>query len=264
MLRNPAEGGISLEVTGPQGSGKTSLLFHIWEKIIEKNPDELTFMYDSIESPVMFNRVKNWRIFAEPGLDLTFRDIIRNKFIDYPYYTFKDYEDIYINARPKYINVIYFKNLTSWIPFLNFLRRSMHRAGHKFLDPEGPPVWKTVIWDEYEDIAPANEPNPIWTFNRDLANNEKNTRKGLVTKLVDTQNRWDVDHRVRGKLMLRAYLKGAYVDKNSRIKQIAVDSIKSLYGQRQALIEWAAIYGKIRFKAYPPIDPIFEVIQKEI
>lgn len=262
FLRNPAVGGVFLEVSGVQGSGKTSCLFDITNKIMEKNPDELVFMRDRVNTPVQFNRYPRWRIMAEEGLELKFRDIQKDKYLEIPVTYFKNYEDLYRKAKPGYINVVYFNNeRKQWFKFISYLRRTMHRRGHMYLNENiEEPVWKTVIWDEYEDLCPADEEKPLWTMIKNFKDEAKNIRKGLVTLLVDTQNKWDVDYRVRGKLMMRVYLKGAAVDKNSPINQKAINALDQIDGKRQALIDWGARYGKIRFNPYPPRKPLFEVI----
>jgi len=264
MLRDPSEGGVFFEVTGSQGSGKTSLIFNLVKKIMEVNPEELVFMRDSIQSPVQFNRFPRWRIMAEDGLKIAFRDIVHNKLLNIPVTRFRDYDDLYSNAKPNTINAVYFnEERKQWFEFINYLRRATHRINHSYLrqDTEEP-VWKTVIWDEYEDLCPDNEPKPVWTWIKNFKDEVKNIRKGLVSFLVNTQNKWDVDHRIRGKIMIRAYLKGAKVDKNSPIDQPAVNVLEEVDGKRQAMLDWDARYGKIRFNPYPPKNPLFEVVIK--
>lgn len=243
--RDKAEGGVSVETVGPQGSGKTSFDLHIATKIMEKYPEELIFYRDSVESPVQFNRVDNWRIYAEEGVSLKFRDYSTNRYFDLPVYVFKDFDELYEKAKPGLLNVVYFKKEYTWIDFLNYLRRHMHRGSG----------WKSVFLEEYEDISPQYAAGKGWQKNLIYSKNAKNIRKGLVSTFANTQSKGDVSHLVRSKLMMHSYLRGSKVDDISPIDQRAVDKLRV----GEALIDFGSNFGKITFKAFPPKLPIFEV-----
>jgi len=257
FLRDAHEGAPSIEITGPQGSGKTSMLFHLVSKIMYKNPEELVFMKDS-HGNIQCNRFENWRILTQKGVSLEIRDMYTNRILKMPITVFETFEDLYFAAKPLSINVIYFKDdIHDWMDFMGFIRRTMHRTEHPYLDQTKKGlVWKTIIWDEYDDICPADQPNPMWKWIENLKNELKHTRKGLVTLLADTHNVADCDYRVRGKMMMRCFLKGTRRDKYSRVSQKAIDALKEVIENeiifRQALIEWDASFGKIRFRAFPP------------
>jgi len=243
--RDKAEGGVSVETVGPQGSGKTSFDLHIAMKIMKKYPDELIFYRDSIESPVQFNRIDNWRIYAEEGVTLKFRDYSTNRYFDLPVYTFKNFDELYDIAKPGLLNVVYFKKEYTWIDFLNYLRRHMHRGSG----------WKSVFLEEYEDISPQYAAGTGWTKNLIYSKNAKNIRKGLVSTFANTQSKGDVSHMVRSKLMIHSYLRGSTVDDNSPIDQRAIDKLDI----GEAMIDYGSNFGKITFRAFPPRLPIFEV-----
>jgi len=242
--RDKSEGGFSMETVGPQGSGKTSLDLHIIDKTIEKFRDELLFFRDSTESPVQFNRIDKWHIYGQEGMKLKFRDYDTNKYFNQPVTYFTSFDDIYENAEPGIANVIYFIREHTWIDFLNYLRRHMHRGSG----------WKTVFLEEYEDIAPQYAKSTGWKKNQLYSKNAKNIRKGLVNTLANTQNKSDVSYFIRTKLMIRSYLRGAKVDDISPIQQKAVDKLK----MGEALIDYGTNFGKITFDPYRP-KQIFEV-----
>ena len=242
--RDKAEGGVSLETVGPQGSGKSSLDLHIASRIMDKFPGEILFYRDSIESPVQFNRVENYQIYVENGLKLKFRDYDTNSYFHMPVTMFNDFDELYEKALPCQLNVVYFIHEYTWIDFLNYLRRHMHHGSG----------WKSVFLEEYEDIAPQYAGGKWWKKNLLYSKNAKNIRKGLVSTFANTQSKADVSHFIRNKLMMRSYLRGAKVDQLSPIVQGAIDKLR----MGEAMIDFGSSFGKITFKAFPP-KKIFEV-----
>jgi hypothetical protein len=243
--RDKTEGGVSLETVGPQGSGKTSADLHFLERIRDKHPEEILFYRDSVESPVQFNRVDKWRIYAEEGTTLKFRDYTTNSYFDVSVTPFCDFEDLYNKAEPYVLNVIYFKKEYTWIDYLNYLRRHMHRGNG----------WKSVFLEEYEDITPQYAGGKQWIKNLLYSKNAKNIRKGLVSTFANTQAKSDVSYFIRNKLMMRSYLNGSKVDDTSPIEQRAVDKLHI----GEAMIDFGSRFGKFTHKAFPPTKKIFEV-----
>lgn len=243
--RDKNEGGVSVETVGPQGSGKTSFDLHVATKIMDKYPEEILFYRDSIESPVQFNRVENWKIYVEEGVTLKFRDYNTNKYFDLPVVVFKDFEELFNIAEPCMLNVVYFKKEYTWIDLLNYLRRHMHR-GNGF---------KSVFLEEYEDIAPQYAGGKQWRKNLLYSKNAKNIRKGLVSTFANTQSKSDVSHFIRSKLMMRSYLRGSKVDDVSPIDQRLVNGLK----MGETIIDFGSNFGKVIFDPFKPDDMIFEV-----
>ena len=134
-----------METVGPQGSGKTSLGLHFADRIMEKFPEEILFYRDSVESPVQFNRLNKYQIFCENGLRLKFRDYSSNDYFYIPVTVFNGFAELYEKAKPGQLNVVYFIHEYTWIDFLNYLRRHMHKGSG----------WKSVFLEEYEDVEVA-------------------------------------------------------------------------------------------------------------
>lgn len=243
--RDKNEGGVFLETIGPQGSGKTSFDFHLATKIQNMYPDELIFYRDCVDAPVQFNRVDKYVIFCQEPMQLNFRDYKKNENISIEYEFFKDYDDLYSKAQMGVFNIPFFIDEYSWIEFLNYLRRHFHRGNG----------WKTVILEEYEDIAPQYGGGIYWLKNREFANNVKHIRKGLVNCFVNTQKKGEVYSFVRGKLMMRSYLCGSKVDDISPLYQNLISNLKL----GEAAIDYGENFGMINFKPFKPKDEIFEV-----
>ena len=76
QLRDESTGGFTSLTSGPTGSGKTSQLFYEAKMFMNLYPKEIIFFRDSMLSASNFNRIgKNWKIFAEVGCDLKFRNL---------------------------------------------------------------------------------------------------------------------------------------------------------------------------------------------
>jgi hypothetical protein len=245
MIRKTDRGGCANEILGPQGTGKTSLMLSYACRIMEENPEEIVIWRDSYQSPCMFNRLNYWEIYAEEGVDLEFRDIYKNKFLDLPVTYFKDFYELEKKITPQQLNVVYTKDeIIGYIKLINFFRR---RAG-----------WQSIFIDEYEDIAPINESGIYYKLIGALGKNIKNIRKGLVSLFCNTQDKGSVDWRVRPKFMCYTYLPGAVVDGNSEVYQQAVNNLNVGAGY----ISWYGKFGKIFFPGYKPKELIFEAIDK--
>ncbi len=245
MSRRTDQGGCADEILGPQGTGKTSLMLSYACRIMEENPDEIIIWRDSYQSPCMFNRLKNWEIFAEEGTDLEFRDISTNEILNIDVIFFKDYYQLEKMISPQQLNVVYVKNeIIGYIKLINFFRR---QAG-----------WQSIFIDEYEDIAPINESGIYYKLIGALGRNIKNIRKGLVSLFCNTQDKSSIDWRVRPKFMCYTYLPGAMVDGTSEIYQQAVNALEV----GQGFVSWFGKFGKILFPGFIPNDLVFEAVDK--
>lgn len=256
-LRDPSQGGFNSLTVGPPGSGKTSQLLYEASMISNWYPDEIMFWRDSTRGAAQFNRIgDNWKIFVEKGMKLRFRDLSNGNDLDIEYRTFKNFDEL-INkdtreglAKPKQLNVVYLNDDYRWIDLMGHLRSTIG--------------WQSVFIDEIEDICPLNpgkrpgeRRNIRNQKNIEFSNNAKALRKGLVNLYADTQNTSELDWRFIGKLNFICYLRGARVFSESRVKQVAIDGLNI----GEVWIDWEnRMYGKAVFSAFPPINPVFEVI----
>lgn len=256
QLRDESTGGFTSLTSGPTGSGKTSQLFYEAKMFMELYPKEIIFFRDSMLSASNFNRIgKKWKIFAEAGCDLKFRNLNTGGSMNVKYKTFNDFNELVDKdtgegwAKPGFLNVIYFKNDYRWIDLLMHLRRVVG--------------WQSVFIDEIEDIIPLNpskrageDRNMRNEKNIEFSNNVKKLRRGLVNLLCDTQSEDEIDWRFKRKLNFNVYLRGSRVSGNSRIKQAAVDKLSL----GECFIDMEnRIYGKSNFTSFPPRKPIIEV-----
>ncbi len=224
LIRNPRQGGKLMIVYGEQGSGKTTILETIAWAVKLLYPEEI----------VMWRGQKScmWADFL--ATDLPVRVIYSGP------------EPIFVDAwtgRPAkldielvgpispsemldacdsdYVNVIYIYTegpkgpidfATKWLDLLRALEEQPHG-------------WVSLLFDEVEDLAPANPKGTLWSLVEEIAQTVKEFRKNWVSFYAATQNYFDVDYRLRGKMQFRMYLKGAVAPPRSRVWQRAIDSL---------------------------------------
>lgn len=245
FVHNQDYGGIFSEVTGAQGSGKTSVLLCFADYVIKNYSDEKMFWRSSYNSPLQFFKIGDrdkYEIFVKEGANVVFRDRDNHlKHVDvHPTY-FTDFEDLWNKASRGKISAVFFGNRYEWLKFISWLR--------------GVGEWVNIYIDELGDIAPSNTQGDLWQQLRDFSNVLKDVRRCMMHIHVNTQSVVDVDYRVRGKVMLKIFLPGAIVDKNTRVTQRAVDNLDrdSKHGN-QAYMDLHGEFGLVRFTSiYRPI-----------
>lgn len=240
--RNVATGGTTVEILGPQGTGKTSLMLNYACRIMEENPDELIIWKDSWDSQSQFNRIKDWEVFAEEGVELRFRNIRKNEEENIEVKHFSDFEHLARMLSPQQLNVVYLKDdIIGWAKLLNFFRRYKG--------------WQSIFIDEYKDIAPINTRSPYYNYIGEIAKEMSMVRKGLVSFYGNTQSKSQIDYRFRSGFMVVTYLSGAKKDKITSIYQQAINKLD----KGEAWLSWYGKFGKIHFPAFPPKEPIMDV-----
>lgn len=237
-------GGVFTEITGSQGSGKTSVMLSFMDYTMRHYPQEKIFFSNCYNAPFQFVKIgkDNFTIMVKQGKNITFHD--RNqklKVIKPRVVYFNDYNDLYDKAEPGKCNAVFFGNRLEWIDFLHFLRS----VGE----------WTHIYFDELSEIAPAFSSGKTWKKIKNFALDLKEARKCMLNVHSNSQSVSDIDHRVRSKVMVKIYLPGARSDNISRITQTAIDNLnEDPVKGNEAYLEFSGKFGRTVFKdIYRPI-----------
>lgn len=246
--RDQDVGGSVTEITGISGSGKTSLCLGMATKIIKNNPRELVFWREAVGSPCQFNKIDDsigYQLLAEKRYHLKALEITNNlKHAPLEIRQFRGVKELISISKPGMLNVVYFKDLYRWVDLIMALRLL--------------PGWKTIFWDEYEDICPQRCKGITWKKNDDLANNIKQLRKSGISLIMNTQSNMDADFRIRSKIMCWIYCYGARVDTLSPITDSAVHSLRV----GEAWIDHGhSLFGEFNFPPFKPKPNIYTVVE---
>ena len=237
-VHDPDSGGVFTEVTGSQGSGKTSVLLSFMDYTLRHYPQEKIFWSNCYNAPLQFVKIgkDRFHILVEKESGITFHDRNAKLKLIYPEVTtFKGYEDLYEKAISGKCNAVFFPDRMTWIDFIHYLRS----VGE----------WIHVYIDELSEIAPAFTSGRTWKKIRDFSLDLKECRKCMLNIHTNTQSVSDIDHRVRSKVMVKIYLPGARADNISRITQIAIDNLnEDPVKGNEAYLEYSGKFGKTIFK----------------
>jgi hypothetical protein len=238
-------GGVFSEITGSQGSGKTSVMLSFMDYTIKNYPNEKIFWSSCYNAPLQFVKIgeKNYHIMVLEGSGVTFHD--RNhklKKIDLPVTYFKDFDNLYEKSLKGKCNAVFFGDRYKWMDYIHYLRS----VGE----------WCHVYIDEISELCPAFTSGKLWHKIKDFSLDLKEVRKCMMNVHTNTQSVSDIDHRVRTKLMVKVYLVGARSDNVSRITQTAIDNLdEDPEHGNEAYLEFSGKFGKTRFKdIYKPIQ----------
>lgn len=239
-------GGSFTECTGSQGCGKTSLLLGFAEKIIRTYPGELVLWRESIDCPAQWNKFNGEvRILVEKNYKITIRNQVDRsiaKEIEIIY--FEGLDELLSLLKPSCLNVIYFEMGYSWV---DLIKKLIVKPG-----------FKTLLWDEYEDLLPEHSSGIVWKKNGEFSNALKQVRKGCISLICATQSNSDVDFRVRKKLNSWIYMYGSRPDSMS---PISLNAIHSLRIGAAWIDSGHCLFGEFTFPAYEP-KPIVYVVEE--
>jgi len=246
--RDIDKGGMVTEITGISGSGKTSLALGMATQIIKNNPSELVFWREAVNSPCQFNKIGDdigYQLLAEKRYHLRALEITNDmKKAPLDIRPFRGVQELIKISKPGMLNVVFFKDLYRWIDLIMALRLL--------------PGWKTLIWDEYEDICPQRCKGIQWRKNDELSSNIKQLRKSGISLLMNSQSNMDADFRIRAKIMCFAYCYGARVDTLSPVTDHA---IHGLHIGQAWLDHGRSLFGEISFPPFKPKAHIYTIIE---
>jgi len=238
-------GGVYVEVTGAQGSGKTSVMLGFLEQILKFYPNEKIFWSSSYKSPLQFLKLgeENYdkiKFLVKEGSGVYFVNRKTGKKIDLNVTYFTDFDDLYEKSEYQYCNAVFFGDRMEWMNFIEFLRSKYD--------------WTHVFIDEFGEVAPSDQSGKLWSRIKQFSEVVKEVRKCDVNLFTNSQSVTDVDYRVRKKIMVKIFLPGAHSDRKARVSQKAIDNLerdpeKGNYGY----LEYSGKFGRLRFtKIYRP------------
>ena len=241
-------------VIGGQGSVKTACCLDIVEKKLEIHPKEKVFWYDTEGSPCQYRKSKHfpYKIFVEKGLNLKFKNITNNTFIEPDVTFFKDVDELFKLAPYQTINAVYFKSRKSWVGFYN---NPSKEGLIEYL--MGSNEWQTIVFDEMESVFPADLDNQTkdkwWTWTNKVACEKiKECRKSRVGVIGNYHDPNSIYYSVLNKFMFHIWGFGSR-PKNTRVKQSCVDqcNIGEFWIDHQG-----TRFGKIKIKTVyiPPVE----------
>lgn len=237
LKRDTDHGGIFSEVTGAQGSSKTSVLLSFTKSTIKNHPKEKIFWSENYKSPLQTFKLGegNYQFYVKEGSNVVFRDRNRRlKEVSLGEEYFRTYDELYEMAKPGQASVVFFGDRLEWMDYIEYL--------------SGVGEWVNIYIDEMGDVCPSMTANPTWSRISRFTETAKAIRRCMMNMHVNTQSVVDVDFRVRGKIMVKVYLPGARKDKMSRITQRAIDNLEvdPIRGN-EAWVEFSGKFGRVRF-----------------
>ena len=228
-------------ISGDQGSVKTSFCLDLAEKKMKHHKDEKIFWRETYDSPMQCRRLLRYKykIYVEEGTNIKFQQ--KGYDIEPDYIVFKKIKELYETVKPRYLNVVFFKNMKQWT---ELIRHCNNYNGQ----------WDTVFLDEMEGLyyegADNQTSEKLWKWMRESGNVIKECRKGHTSVAGNYHDENLIDHRVRGKFMFRVYGFGAIVNRSrSRVNQPAVDQCE--LGEFY-IAKGRHRYGKIGLKNFYP------------
>jgi len=281
FVRDPEQGARLLIITGEQGSGKTTLMLIFAKKMMETD-----YVVWRGRDLAQWHRFPDyWRnvvIFAHENDDLTFLKIPHNggepeELDDVRIIKYSDPRDIIPRLRKTKINVVYepsFYSISDELAYdilarsniaISPKRRKAMKASFFWFEfffrllqrPDR--RWISVFLDEVDDIMPETPKGLQWVLQEWMKDTIKDLRKAFINFIGSAHILTNVDWRIRSKIQIRIYLKGAQIEKNSLLKGSKASFVHKLQ-PGTALIEWGT-YGVFTFKPLP--HPGFDVLAQK-
>ena len=256
--RKPEMGGVTVELMGRTGSGKTALLTHIARRIFEhkkrlkKKPNSTT-MEKMIADEILFwiddpdcqwrrlpNYVAKKRILAHRDIynHMTFYQDGQPIYI--PVIPFSSFDDMMKNLNPDALNVVYLPSREEYLNFLNYLVKVP-----KF-------QWVSVFVDELERILRQYISGDELKRLESLVDTMIRGRKRRLSIFAGTHNRSLVHWQFNKLIMYYAFLMGAREIPDTRVEQRCIDALE--IGEFRLATAGSWDNPAKRFPAYAPKD----------
>ncbi len=257
LKRDSDFGGYLIEINGIMGSGKTSLMLGMADRILSSNPNETIFWREPLRNPMQITKIgdrSKFQILAERRHPLQLYEVKEKGLVksdEMRIRYFSGIKQLIEKSKPGMINVVYFNELSKWADLLMRLR---FNGG-----------WQTVFIDECEDVLPQRCSNKgdgrQWDKNEMLSSNAKEIRKNQVSLIYNSQTcSSDVDSRFRSKAMMFFYLYGSRYDERTPLSKGAIRSLKV----GDAWIDYGhSLFGRIKFKPYLPCANKYMILDKD-
>lgn len=270
LSQDPQFGGRLILITGPQGSGKTSLMLRLSEELMGRE-----YVIWRGRDLAQFHKLPNWqrrvKIFAHKHDDVTFYKLPHgseeSEEIKLKVHKYETPEDILKRFDKDKLNVIFepsFYSISEELA-LEVLRRSGLRIARKQLSEMKSAYfwfeflyrlllrpdrrWISVLIDEIDDTFPETPTGLQWKLQAWVKDIAKDLRKAFITLIGSTHTNTHVDWRIRSKMQARIYLSGAQLEEDTLIADKNA-TLKLPMGR--ALIEWyGSGYGGFEYDKLP-------------
>jgi len=270
LKRNLAYGGRVGMITGEQGSGKTSLMLIFASQFVGKE-----YVIWRGRFLAQWHKLSNWqekvRILVHKHDTIEFLKLPydggESEVLNIPVVRYESAKDVLRLLRKDKINIIY--EPPGYRISEELVRDVKERTGLVIwpdkLEEEKPAFfwfemlyrlltredrdWYSVFIDEVDDIFPETPTGAQFALQAWVKDILKDLRKALVSLIVSTHTVRNVDWRIKTKIPVYIYLRGAEVRPGSKIKPQFVLLMDPGY----AYIEWGR-FGVFKFNYLPHPD----------
>ena len=238
--RNPAVGGRVVMITGEQGAGKTSLMGAMVKRFRKEE-----YVIWRGRNLAQWHKFPNWektvQILVHKNDEVEFIKIPldgrEGKVVDIPVVKYTDARDAFRKLRKDKINVIYEPSSYTISPeLLEDVREKTGRViPPQKLNEDKPAYfwfeflyilltrnnrdWYSVFIDEADDVFPETVPGAQFILQEWVKDILKDLRKALVSLILSVHTVTNIDWRIRTKIPVYIYLRGARVRRGSNVKQ---------------------------------------------
>lgn len=241
------DGGIFSFITGGMGTGKTSTMLSFADYTLIHYPKEKVFWSNTYFAPLQSLKIgkDKHHIMVKQDSNVTFHDRTKKLKQIYPDVTmFKNFDELYDQAKPGKINSVFFGNRNTWMDFIHYLRS----VG----------TWNHIFLDELSEISPSFTSGKVFKLIGKFSIDLKECRKTMINIHANSQALPDIDHRIRTKIMVRIFLPGARADKYCRVEQRAIDNLDENPKEgNEAYVEMSGRFGLTRFTDIFKPDPSY-------